>query len=66
MDVDLLGDRHLRLQHKVKDGVVLDEASRDATLRHIRKLWGYEVSLAAVDAQTGATINERSTRQIAE
>lgn len=66
VDVDLLGDRHLRLQHKVKDGVVLDEASRDATLRHIRKLWGYEVSLAAVDAQTGATINERSTRQIAE
>ncbi|ESY75262.1 MULTISPECIES: SpoVR family protein [unclassified Mesorhizobium] len=66
MDVDLLGDRHLRLQHKVNDGILLEEASRDATLRHIRRLWGYEVSLAAVDAETGAAIHERSTSQIAE
>lgn len=66
VDVDLLGDRHLRLQHKVNDGILLEDASRDATLRHIRRLWGYEVSLAAVDAETGATIHERSTSQIAE
>ncbi|MES0032274.1 SpoVR family protein [Mesorhizobium sp. M0040] len=66
VDVDLLGDRHLRLQHKVKDGIVLEGGSRDATLRHIRKLWGYEVSMAAVDAQTGATVHERSTSQIGE
>ncbi|MER8569567.1 SpoVR family protein [Mesorhizobium sp. M0924] len=65
IDVDLLGDRQLRLQHRVKDGVVLEGASRDATLRHVRSLWGYEVSLVAVDAQTGATIHERSTSQIA-
>ncbi|MER8636554.1 SpoVR family protein [Mesorhizobium sp. M1365] len=66
VDVDLLGDRHLRLQHKVKDGIVLEGGSRDATLRHIRKLWGYEVSMVAVDAQTGATVHERSTSQIGE
>lgn len=66
VDVDLLGDRHLRLQHKVNDGVLLEDAGRDATLRHIRRLWGYEVSLASVDAQTGATIHERSTSQIPE
>ncbi|RUX46264.1 SpoVR family protein [Mesorhizobium sp. M7A.F.Ca.CA.002.09.1.1] len=65
VDVDLLGDRHLRLQHKVNDGILLEDASRDATLRHIRRLWGYEVSLAAMDAETGATIHERSTSQIA-
>ncbi|MER9605058.1 SpoVR family protein [Mesorhizobium sp. M0243] len=65
VDVDLLGDRHLRLQHKVNDGILLEDASRDATLRHIRRLWGYEVSLAAIDAETGATIHERSTSQIA-
>jgi stage V sporulation protein R len=64
VDVDLLGDRHLRLQHNVKNGIVLEGGSRDATLRHIRKLWGYEVSMAAIDAQTGATIHERSTSQI--
>jgi len=66
VDVDLLGDRHLRLQHKVNHGILLEDASRDATLRHIRRLWGYEVSLAAVDAETGLTIHERSTSQIAE
>lgn len=46
IDVDLLGDRHLRLQHTVKNGVLLEEKNRDATLRHIRRLWGYDVSLA--------------------
>ncbi|RUW85018.1 SpoVR family protein, partial [Mesorhizobium sp. M8A.F.Ca.ET.023.01.1.1] len=66
VDVDLLGDRHLRLQHKVKQGILLEDTSRDATLRHIRRLWGYEVSLAAVDAETGLTVHERSTSQIAE
>ncbi|TGQ92697.1 SpoVR family protein [Mesorhizobium sp. M8A.F.Ca.ET.208.01.1.1] len=66
VDVDLLGDRHLRLQHKVKQGIHLEDTSRDATLRHIRRLWGYQVSLAAVDAETGLTVHERSTSQIAE
>ncbi|MER8826598.1 SpoVR family protein [Mesorhizobium sp. M0938] len=66
VDVDLLGDRQLRLEHKVKNGITLEEANRDATLRHIRRLWGYEVSLAAIDAQTGVTLNERSTSQIGE
>jgi stage V sporulation protein R len=65
VDVDLLGDRHLRLEHKVKNRVVLNEATRDATLRHIRNLWGYEVSLHGVDMQTGATVYERSTSDIA-
>lgn len=65
VDVDLLGDRHLRLQHKVKNAVLLEDKSRDETLRHIRRLWGYEVSLASVDAETGATIAERATSQIA-
>jgi stage V sporulation protein R len=46
----------------VKNGVVLENDSRDATLRHIRRLWGYEVSLAAVDADTDAMVGERSTR----
>jgi len=62
-DVDLLGDRHLRLQHKVKDGILLEETGCDATLRHVRRLWGYDVSLEGVDAQTGATLHERSATQ---
>jgi stage V sporulation protein R len=59
VDVDLLGDRHLRLEHKIADGILLEDGSRDATLRHIRRLWGYKVSLAGVDANTGAKLYER-------
>lgn len=64
VDVDLLGQRHLRLQHKVRDGIVLDGGSCDATLRHVQRLWGYEVSLQGIDAQTGATVYERSSSQL--
>lgn len=56
VDVDLLGDRQLRLQQTVTNGVVLDSGSRDATLKHIRRLWGYDVSLVGVDAGTGARL----------
>ncbi|WP_448956225.1 SpoVR family protein [Labrys neptuniae] len=65
VDVDLLGDRHLRLQHKVTDGIMLEGNSRDATLRHIRTLWGYEVSLEGIDAKTGSAVYECSSRQTA-
>jgi stage V sporulation protein R len=61
VDVDLLGDRTLRLQHEVKDGILLEEEGCAATLRHIRRLWGYEVSLAGTDAETGDPVYERST-----
>ena len=64
VDVDLRGDRRLRLQHTVKNGIMLEGGSRDATLRHIRNLWGYEVSLAALDGETGAMLSERSTKEI--
>ncbi|MBN9029573.1 MAG: SpoVR family protein [Rhizobiales bacterium 63-7] len=59
-DVDLLGDRQLRLRHTIKSGMLLEEANRNATLTHIRRLWGYEVSLAGVDATSGATLYEHS------
>ena len=66
VDVDLLGQRHLRLQHKVRDGIVLDGGSCDATLRHIQRLWGYEVSLQGIDAQTGASVYGRSSSQLGD
>lgn len=64
IDVDLLGDRQLRLQHNVKNGILLEEGTRDATLSHIRRLWGYDVSLSGVDAATGAVLYECSTAEI--
>ena len=61
VDVDLLGDRRLRLQHLVKNGILLDEKQRDATLAHIRRLWGYGLSLKGIDASTGAKLYECSS-----
>jgi stage V sporulation protein R len=61
IDVDLLGDRQLRLRHTVKDGVELDGATRDATLGHIRRLWGYDVSLVGVGAPGDKILYECST-----
>ena len=66
VDVDLLGDRLLRLQQTVKSGIVLERESRDATLRHIRNLWGYDVSLVGVDAEFGATLYEQSTKRASD
>ena len=45
VDVDLLGDRQLRLKHTMRDGVPLEERDRDMVLAHLRTLWGYDVAL---------------------
>ena len=64
VDVDLLGNRQLRLQHTVRDGIILGENTRDATLRHVRRLWGYDVSLVGVEASTGNVLYETSTDKV--
>ncbi len=63
VDVDLLGDRELRLRHTVKNGQLLDLPSRDATLTHVRRLWGYGLSLQGVDAASGAVLYECSLEE---
>ena len=45
VDVDLLGERSLVLRHALRNGVRLAEVDREATLRHIRRLWGHAVRL---------------------
>ncbi|MGF1552391.1 MAG: SpoVR family protein [Paracoccaceae bacterium] len=45
VDADLAGDRRLRLAHHPRDGRPLDTHTREATLAHLRTLWGYEVVL---------------------
>ncbi|TPW32845.1 SpoVR family protein [Pararhizobium mangrovi] len=57
-DADLLGNRHLKLVHTVRRGVELSDRGREATLRHINRLWGYRVSLVSVDAETGEELDE--------
>jgi spore cortex formation protein SpoVR/YcgB (stage V sporulation) len=63
VDVDLRGDRELRLEHRVREGVTLAAGARDEVLKHVRFLWGYDVTLAAVDAETGDTLEENTTAQ---
>ena len=53
LDVDLLGDRDLCLQHTMTSGIALDQRNRDAVLTHVRRLWGYDVSLKGIDGETG-------------
>ena len=43
VDVDLLGDRQLRLECNTHNESVLDEKDRDSVLAHIEQLWGYDV-----------------------
>ncbi|MEE2944196.1 MAG: SpoVR family protein [Pseudomonadota bacterium] len=60
-DADLSGDRELKLTHAVRDGITLDPANRDEVLKHLRRLWGYDVSLTARNTETGARISHVST-----
>ena len=56
VDVDLAGDRRLMLQHRTKPGQLLAQRDAEATLRYVASLWGYEVRLQEVDAETDAVL----------
>jgi spore cortex formation protein SpoVR/YcgB (stage V sporulation) len=49
VDVDLAGDRKLILQHRVLDGVTLEEDDAEKVLQHVADLWGYDVKLIEAD-----------------
>jgi spore cortex formation protein SpoVR/YcgB (stage V sporulation) len=55
---DLRGDRTLRLQHTVRDRIPLSERTRDEVLKHLRLLWGYDVSLVGIDRETEKKVYE--------
>jgi stage V sporulation protein R len=48
-------DRKLFLQHQSYSGKMLLKDQADQTLKHLRWLWGFDVSLETVD-QNGATL----------
>lgn len=56
-DVDLKGDRQLRLRHTMRNGIPLNSDERDQVLKHLSRLWGYQVTLESVDARTGSVIS---------
>lgn len=47
-DVDMLGDRTLTLRHIPHQGIPLAE-SRSEVLKHLHRLWGFEVELETLD-----------------
>lgn len=49
VDVDLAGDRKLMLNHRVLDGIVLEEGDAEKVLQHVADLWGYDVKLVEQD-----------------
>lgn len=56
VDANLRGDRKLYLEHRVQDRRQLDAMETRRVLRHIAFLWGYEVQLTEVDAESGERI----------
>ncbi len=56
VDVDMTGDRCLRLQHRTTPGHLLDEKDARASLRQLAELWGYEVKLLEIDTQTESVL----------
>ncbi len=52
VDVDLAGDRTLMLENTVSDGVVLESSDANLVLQNLANLWGYEVALSEVDADS--------------
>lgn len=66
VDADLRGDRQLMLEHSVRNGIGLAEDSRAKVLKHIRCLWGYEVTLSGIDHDSGKQLYRTSTIEVEE
>jgi stage V sporulation protein R len=60
MDVDLAGDRRLTLQHRTRPGRLLAKRDADKTLRYVASLWGYEVRLQEINADSDAVLATHS------
>ena len=58
VSADLSGGRRLTLQHRTRNGILLDKEQTDRTLQHVAHLWGYRVKMIEADADTGKTLKE--------
>ncbi len=58
VSADLAGGRRLTLQHRVRNGILLEKEQCDRTLQHVAHLWGYRVKMVEVDTDTGKTLKE--------
>jgi spore cortex formation protein SpoVR/YcgB (stage V sporulation) len=58
VDVDMVGDRRLMLEHHVTNGILLAESDADRVLQHLANLWGYEVCLGEVEREGGKLLKQ--------
>ncbi len=58
MSADLAGGRRLTLQHRVRNGVLLEKELCDRTLQHVAHLWGYRVKMIEIDNESGKALKE--------
>jgi spore cortex formation protein SpoVR/YcgB (stage V sporulation) len=62
VDVDLAGDRKLILQHRVTNGILLEETGAEAVIQHLADLWSYDVVLVEVDDQDDDVLSEHAAK----
>ncbi len=58
VDVDIRGNRQLYIQHTEHEGIRLEKSEAEMTLGYIGQLWGYGVTLQAVDYESGEILHE--------
>ena len=49
-DVDLWGDRSITIHHNMVDDRPLEKRNTTEVLKHLQRLWGYDVRLESVDS----------------
>lgn len=70
-DVDIQGDRTIELHHYMHEGRPLEKRSIDEMLKHVHRLWGFDVELSSiqddevVETYTSAELGEKDTKQTA-
>lgn len=60
VDVDLDGDRRLMLQHRVYSGILIHEKDAASVLKYLADLWGYEVTLTEISADSETVLKTHS------
>src|SRR3546814_9138985 len=58
VDVDMAGDRHLKLEHAVTNGILLAQSDAEQVVQHLANLWGYGTVLSEVDREGGKMLTE--------
>jgi spore cortex formation protein SpoVR/YcgB (stage V sporulation) len=58
VEARLSGNRHLVLEHRVRNGRRLAPETTQDALEKLAFLWGYRVKLREIDAETGAALGE--------